>query len=135
MDLSATLGLSQGTAGSVYQNIDFTNLAKVACTLYGYPGVSLAGGTPIAEIGRAAVENPTPPRALITLAPGGSGSALLQITDARNYPAARCDPVPATYLQIFPPNQTTPLYLAYTATACAKPVALLHVSVVTAGKA
>ena len=63
-------GLSQGAAGSVYQVLDFTNISNVSCTLYGYPGVSLAGGDPVKHIGLAADENPNPPRKLVTLAPG-----------------------------------------------------------------
>src|SRR5215470_4847026 len=39
--LQVKLGASQGTAGSVYTTIDFTNISNVTCTLYGYPGVSL----------------------------------------------------------------------------------------------
>ncbi|MDX6390804.1 MAG: hypothetical protein QOJ73_1867, partial [Streptosporangiaceae bacterium] len=38
--LKAKIGISQGTAGSVYTVIDFTNIGTVTCTLYGYPGVS-----------------------------------------------------------------------------------------------
>ncbi len=54
---------------------------------------------------------------------------------AGNYPAAKCHPVTADYLQIYPPNQTTAIPLAFTATACAKPVGLLTVSVVLPGAA
>jgi hypothetical protein len=49
-DLQAKVGISQGAAGSVYQVIDFTNISSVTCTLYGYPGVSLAGGTPVTQV-------------------------------------------------------------------------------------
>src|ERR1700733_9581827 len=43
--LNGTTGLSQGTAGSIYVNIEFKNLNNVPCTLYGFPGVALAAGT------------------------------------------------------------------------------------------
>ena len=86
--LGAKLGLAQGTAGSVYQVIDFTNISNVSCTLYGYPGISLAAGTPVTQIGLAATENSTTARQLVTLAPGAVANALLQITDAHNYPAS-----------------------------------------------
>ena len=52
---------------------------------------------------------------------------------AANFPPSRCDLKDATYLQIYPPNQTTPVYLKYKAQACAKPVQILTVSVVKAG--
>ncbi|MET8582200.1 DUF4232 domain-containing protein [Streptomyces collinus] len=126
-------GVSQGTAGSVYQVIDFTNIAQTTCTLYGYPGVSLAGGSPVHQIGPAATRNTTGPRALVTLAPGATGNVLLRITDAGNYPAAQCHPTAAQYLQVYPPGQTTPIYVAYTSTACAGTVGLLSVSALQPG--
>jgi hypothetical protein len=131
--LSVKLGLAQGTAGSTYIVIDFTNISGVTCTLYGYPGVSLAGGSPVAQIGLAAVENPSPPRELVTLAPGAVANALLRIVHAASFPPTRCHLVQVTYLQIFPPNQTTPVYLRYHTQACAKPVHLLTVGVVQPG--
>jgi hypothetical protein len=131
--LKAKIGISQGTAGSVYTVIDFTNISTVTCTLYGYPGVSLAGGTPVKQIGLAAAESKVTPRTLVTLAPGATANALLQIVDAGNFPAAKCGMVTAHYLQIFPPNQTTPIYLSFTSAACSKPVQTLNVSVVMTG--
>ncbi|MFF5025399.1 DUF4232 domain-containing protein [Streptomyces collinus] len=131
--LKATPGVSQGTAGSVYQVIDFTNIAQTTCTLYGYPGVSLAGGSPVHQIGPAATRNTTAPRALVTLAPGATANALLRITDAGNYPAAQCHPTAAQYLQVYPPGQTTPIYVAYTSTACAGTVGILSVSALQPG--
>ncbi|MGW1811755.1 DUF4232 domain-containing protein [Streptomyces sp. NPDC002078] len=132
-DLNARPGISQGTAGSVYQVIDFTNISQTTCTLYGYPGVSLAGGSPVRQIGPAATRNTTAPRALVTLAPGSTGNALLRITDAGNYPATQCHPTAAQYLQVYPPGQTTPIYVAYNSTSCAGTVGLLSVSAVQAG--
>jgi Protein of unknown function (DUF4232) len=126
-------GVSQGTAGSVYTVIDFTNISHVTCTLYGYPGVSLTSGKPGAPIGQPAVENPATPRQLVTLQPNVTGNALLQIVDAQNYSPSRCGPVTAHYLKIYPPNQTTPVYLHYRTQACTKPVHLLTVDVVKPG--
>jgi hypothetical protein len=131
--LVAKLGLSQGTLGSSYQVIDFTNISAVTCTLYGYPGVSLAGGRPVTQIGLAATENPKPPRELLTLAPGATVNALLRIVDIGVYSPSKCGPVQATYLQIFPPNQTTPIYVAYRTMTCSKPLNVLSVNVVQAG--
>jgi Protein of unknown function (DUF4232) len=132
-DLGLKPGLAQGTAGSVYQTLVFTNLSNASCTLYGYPGVSLGAGHPVGQVGLAANENPSPPRKLVTLAPGAKANALLQIVDALNYPTSRCSPVKTTWLTVYPPNQTTPIYLAYKTTGCAKPVRILTVSVVQPG--
>ena len=126
-------GVSQGAAGSVYQVLDFTNISNVSCTLYGYPGVSLAGGQPVTQVGLAAGEDPTTPRKLVTLAPGQVANALLRIVDALNFPASKCGPVKTQWIQVYPPNQTTPIFLGYKTTACSKPVRILSVSVVQPG--
>lgn len=131
--LQAKVGTSQGAAGSVYVALDFTNIGNVTCTLYGYPGVAFAGGSPATQIGLPAKENPTPPRQLVTLAPGKVAFALLRIVQADNYPASQCAPVHADYLQIYPPNQTKPIFLSYSGTACAKNIRLLTVNVVQPG--
>src|SRR5450755_4646466 len=123
-------GVAQGTAGSVYTALDFVNISNVTCTLYGYPGVSLASGQPVTQIGLAAAEDHAHARELVTLAPHAVANALLRIVDAGNFPPAKCHPTPATFLQVFPPNQTTPIYVGYTAQACSKPVLLLTVGVV-----
>jgi|ERR1035438_1339174 hypothetical protein len=131
--LGAKIGVSQGTAGSIYTVIDFTNIGNVTCTLYGYPGVSLAGGKPVTQIGLAATRSTITAKVLVTLKPGAVANALLQIVDAGNYSPATCGPATADYLQIYPPNQTTPIYLGYKSAACSKSVHILTVSVVVPG--
>lgn len=131
--LAVKAGLSQGAAGSIYQVLDFSNISNATCTLYGFPGVSLAGGSPVKQIGLAAAEDHSSARVLVTLAPGAVANALLRIVQAANFPPSRCHLVNSDYLQIYPPNQTTPAYLKYQAAACAKPVQVLTVSVVKPG--
>lgn len=111
--LSAKIGHSGAAAGSVYTDIEFTNISNTTCTLYGYPGVVLAGGSPVSPIGQSAAEDPGTPRRLVTLAPGAVASA--------------------TYLQIIPPNQTTPIFLPYQATACATRINILTIDVTKPG--
>jgi hypothetical protein len=134
-DLQAKPGVSEGAAGSVYQVIDFTNIGSAPCTLYGYPGVSLTTGTtPATQVGAAASRSTAAGPTLVTLAPSQTGNALLRITQAVNYPASECSPTATTYLQIYPPNQTTPIYLPYASTGCAsKSVNLVSIGVVQAG--
>jgi hypothetical protein len=131
--LQVKLGVSQGTAGSVYTTIDFTNISNVTCTLYGYPGVSLQTARPLHQIGKPAKENPATPRKLVTLQPQTTANALLRIADAGNYPESMCGMTTAHYLQVYPPNQTTPAYIKYTTQACSKPVRLMTVDVVKPG--
>jgi Protein of unknown function (DUF4232) len=135
MDLGAHVGLAQGTAGSIYQVIYFTNLGNAPCSLYGYPGVSLAAGSStVNQVGAAASRSTATAAAVVTLGAGQSANAVVRIVEAGNYPTTTCKPTATTYLQIFPPGQTTPIYLAYKTTGCASSsVNLLSVSVMTAG--
>ncbi len=133
--LTASLGAGSGAAGSTYFPITFTNTSGSTCSLYGYPGVSFVTAAG-AQVGAAATEDPTYPRQLITLAPGVTAHAELKIGNAQNYPAATCDPATVDRLKIFPPGQTSPLYLTLSATACASTtVPILAVQTVQPGRA
>jgi Protein of unknown function (DUF4232) len=131
--LRADVGATQGTAGSVYTVLVFTNLNNASCTLYGYPGVSFGAGTPVTQVGLAAAENSGTPRELVTLKPGGVASAQLQIVDAGNFSPSQCHRVTTSWLQVYPPNQTAPLYVHYTSDTCAKRVQILTVGAVRPG--
>ena len=126
-------GVSQGYAGGVYVVIDFTNSSGSTCKLYGYPGVSLVSGPPYMQIGLAAKRSTSTPKTLVTLAPGATANALLQIVDALNYPSASCGPTKATALKVYPPNQTVPVYLPNTSNGCTKPVQILYIGAVRPG--
>jgi len=132
--LDVKQGLGQGYAGGVYEVIDFTNTSNAPCSLYGYPGVSLVTGPPYTQVGLAAKRSTTSGQVkLITLAPGATANALLQIVDALNYPSATCGPTKATAVKVYPPNQTAPVYLPNTSTACSKPVQTMNIGPVQAG--
>ena len=135
MDLGAHVGLAQGTAGSIYQVIYFTNLGNTPCTMYGYPGMALAAGSSqVNQVGAAASRSTETAAKVVTLDAGQSANATLRIVEAGNYPTGTCQPTATTFLQIFPPGQTTPIYLAYKSTGCASSsVNLLSVSVMTSG--
>jgi len=132
-DLQVKLGLAQGTSKTTYQVIQFVNHGSVACVVDGYPGVNLAGGTPAAPIGLPAAHTGSPAAKEVTLQPGGVGNALLQITNARMYPAATCGPVQAQYLIVYRPNRAAPVKVAYGTTACSKPVRMLQISAISLG--
>jgi Protein of unknown function (DUF4232) len=133
-DLQVKVGTGEGAAGSVYQVIDFTNSGSAPCTLYGYPGVSLGSGSPVTQVGAAATRSNTSAAAVVTLAPGATGNALLRVTQAMNYPSATCSPKATTYLHIFPPNQTAAVDVAYKSTGCGKEaVKLLTIGAVQPG--
>jgi hypothetical protein len=132
------LKLAEGTtgaaAGSVYMQIEFTNTSGRTCTLFGYPGVALTTSTaPGSQVGAAAARSTGKPKLVITLTPGKTASATLQIAQVVNYPASRCEPVSARYLQVYPPGQTSAVYLPYTGQGCTKPVFVLGIEPVQAG--
>jgi hypothetical protein len=132
--LQVSLGLSQGATGHIFQAIDFTNISSATCTLYGYPGVSFAAGSPVTQVGLAADEDPTTHRVLVTLGPGDVANALLTYLQAGFYSPAKCAPANTTYIQVYPPNQTTPAYVAYKSQICSnKHIHELKISSVHAG--
>ena len=131
--LNGSIGLTQGTAGSVLVTIVFKNLDNVPCTLYGFPGVALAAGTPVTDVGQPSTESPTTARELVTLAPGGFAYATLEISNAGNYPASTCTQVPTDWLEVIPPNQSVPLNISYSSTGCQGSASLLTVTAVRPG--
>jgi Protein of unknown function (DUF4232) len=132
--LNIKQGLAQGYAGGVYEVIDFTNTSNSPCSLLGYPGVSLVTGPPHTQIGLAAKRSTTSGTVkLITLAPGATANAQLQIVDALNFPSATCGPTKAAALKVYPPNQTAPVYLPNTSEACTKSVQTMNIAPVQAG--
>jgi Protein of unknown function (DUF4232) len=125
---------TEGAAGSVYQNIDFTNIGSSPCSLYGYPGMALGTGMPFRQVGAAATRSTAASAALVTLSPGQTANALLRVVQALNFSPATCSPTATTYLQIYPPNQTAAIYLPFNSTGCtSKSVNILSVGVVQAG--
>jgi len=132
--LDVKQGLAQGYAGGVYEVIDFTNTSNAPCSLLGYPGVSLVTGPPHTQIGLAAKRSTTSGQVkLITLAPGATANAQLQIVDALNYPSATCGPTKAAALKVYPPNQKASVYLPNTSETCTKSVQTMNIGPVQAG--
>lgn len=136
--LHLSIGTGNGAAGSVYYPLVFTNTSGSACTLFGFPGVSFVTGIGGSQIGHAATRNSDAPRQTVTLAPGGVAHATLQVVQALNFPPAKCQLTTAHWLKVYPPNQTEPVFLNFTAKACAataKDVTVLNVAPVRPGAA
>jgi hypothetical protein len=131
-DLTAKIGQTEGAAGSIYVTLDLTNNSGKPCTLYGYPGVSLANGT--TQISPGASRSTTNPAKLITLGVGATANAVLQVAQAANYPTSTCAPKSTNAIKIFPPNETVALYVPYSTTACTSTAAhQLNIQVVQSG--
>ncbi len=91
--VQVTLGLSQGTKSVTYLGDRLHQPRSQACSLGGYPGASLAGGTPLAQIGLAAMRLPAEGSVQpVVLNPGQVANALLQISHASNFPRPRAIP-------------------------------------------
>ncbi len=135
LHVAVPAGSGSAAAGSSYYPIQFVNTSSSPCTLYGYPGVSFVTAAGGSQIGAAATRNPTAPAQLVTLSPGQTVHAVLQVVDAMNYPASDCGMVTAHWLKIYPPNQTVPVYAGFTAKTCSKPKTILSVETVQTGAA
>jgi hypothetical protein len=120
-------------AGSSYYPIQFVNASGSPCTLYGYPGVSFVTSAGGSQIGVPATRNPATSAQLITLSPGETVHAVLQVVDALNYPASDCGLVTAHWLKVYPPNQTAAAYVSFTAQTCSKAKTILSVETVQTG--
>jgi hypothetical protein len=131
--LQIKLGPADGYAGGTYQTIDFTNTSGSPCTLTGYPGVSLVTGPPYKQLGVPAKRSTSRPAQVVTLAPGATASAVVQIVDALNFPSPSCEPAKAAALKVYPPNQFTAVYLPDTSYGCGKSVQIMYIAPVRPG--
>jgi len=107
-----------GTAGSVYYNLEFTNLSGHTCTMFDYPGVSavnLAG----TQLGSAAHYSSVAKPTVVTIAEGATASAVVQIVDVGVFPGT-CAPVHAAGLRVYPPDQTTAKIVPFPFLACSR---------------
>jgi hypothetical protein len=116
--LKLSTGTGSGAAGSTYYPLDFTNVSRSACTLDGYPGASFVTGPSGTEIGTPAFRDSAVTSHLVTLPPGGTAHAVLQVQLAQNYPAAICKPASARWLEVFAPGSTVALNLRFSAVTC-----------------
>ncbi len=115
-----------GTAGSIYYKLEFTNLSGSTCTLTGYPGVSgvnLAGH----QLGSPGGHDTATAAHTVTLANGATKTATLRIVEAGNFPSSRCHMTEAAGLRVYPPNQTVSKVVPFPFYACSRtgPVYLL----------
>jgi hypothetical protein len=134
--LRLAISNGNGAAGTIYYNLDFTNVSSAPCLLQGYPGVSLvsAPSTAGSQIGADAKRTPVSPPRPVTLSAGQTAHAQLGVAEAGNFPVSSCHPVTAHYLKVFPPDQTVAGYLKFTAQTCASTSQpTMRISPITAG--
>ena len=105
-----------GAAGSQFVLLTFRNAGSSRCVLDGHPGVSFVGGGAGRQIGSPAVR--TGSLRQVTLAPGQTTTAVLQVADAGNYDAATCAPTTADGLRVYPPGSRASRFVSFRVQAC-----------------
>ncbi len=108
-----------GTAGTIFYTLNFTNLSGHPCVLRGFPGVSavnLRGGM----LGRAARRDTGQTVRSVTLTNGHTAHAVLGIVDIGALPTTSCPPTTAAGLRVFPPNQKASKVIPFPFPACGR---------------
>ena len=114
-------GAGGGYAGGVGLPLEFSNVGRRTCTLYGYPGVSATRGA--TQVGPAAGREKQP-HAAVTLSPGATAHAFLRIVD---WGAVCSSAVTVNGLRVYPPGQRAAKSIDYSFKVCA------HRGVLSAG--
>jgi hypothetical protein len=120
---------SNGTAGSIYYPMEFTNLSSGTCYLYGHPGVSAVSGTGH-QLGKSAQWS-AGKSAIVNLAPGATAHAMLQYVVVQLSPS--CHPVNAAELSIIPPAQTSSTGAFWDQSSCTTGPVYMAVGVIQPG--
>lgn len=115
-DLTASIGSPNGAAGSTYYVLTFTNTSDASCVLSGYPGVSYVAGSAGTQIGAPAARLPGTVAA-VTVQSGSSAFATVREVAAANY-ASSCGLTEVAGLRVYPPNETTALFVAQNSQGC-----------------
>jgi hypothetical protein len=120
------LGIGNGTSTStsISYPLEFSNVGRFTCSLFGFPGVSaVINGN---QIGGAA--HHVGSRFLIILAPGQTAHAALTVRSAGS--VSGCNKRPGARLRVFAPNQSAHTIInGFTFTACSNRTTLSVTSV------
>ncbi len=120
----------EGGAGNVYTTLALRNSSGFACSIAGYPGVSLVDSN-YRQIGRAARWDPRPVHRLVLL-PGGAASTTIRSLNP-GVGTTNCLP-PSAALRIFPPDQRVPLFVPARLSECLGSLSVLPFVAGTAGE-
>lgn len=103
-------------AGSTFDDVLLRNTGGTTCLMTGWPGVSFVTGSQGRQVGAPAARQGTP--AVVSLAPGASAEALLQVAEAGNF--APCTTTSVRGLRVYPPNQRDAVFVPMPTKACAQ---------------
>lgn len=125
-DLAVSFRMAGGAAGSVYGYMRLKNVSRSDCSVDGYGRIAYVAYQNGHRVGSHAVHMTGKPVRHV-LQPGQRVRALLQLTQAGNYPRKMCDPTAVRWLRVYAPGSRTPSFVAYRTTGCSNPsVKLLH---------
>jgi hypothetical protein len=110
-DLNLGLGQSDGTAGTVYIALQFTNKSRSNCVLVGFPGVSYVGNGNGQQVGAPAVRDGGI-GSQVTLKPGQLASSIVGMVDISVFDPAVCKPTPVAGFRVYPPDETASMFVA-----------------------
>lgn len=117
-DVDLSLGKGEGTAGTQYRPLRFTNVGDTACVVHGYPGVSYVAGDDGHQVGPAAYRTGGKGDP-VTLQPGDTAHAAVGFVQVHNYDPAECQPTKVRGLRVYPPQETNSMFVPVQGTGCA----------------
>jgi hypothetical protein len=120
-DLSLSLNHGEGTAGTYYRALIFTNKGERTCTIQGFPGVSYVTGDDGHQVGQAAERNGAKKPA-VTLEPGDSAHVTIGFLDVGAFDEATCQPTKTRGLRVYPPHEYDSMFVPADGLGCAKDV-------------
>jgi hypothetical protein len=133
-DLTVALGASEGTAGTMYRALVFTNSGDRTCVIQGFPGVSFVAGDDGHQVGEAAVRTGTKGPAVV-LKPGATAAAPVGFRNVTAFDPAVCRATDVRGLRVYPPHERRAEFVPFDTQGCAGvvPGGQLTVATVHAG--
>jgi Protein of unknown function (DUF4232) len=108
---------SDGAAGTVYYPLEFTNLSKQTCTLYGFPTVSAIAANGH-QLGRPAAPDHAVQPSAVRLTPAATAYAALGYSDVITGNCPNTSKRVAYELRVYPPGQTQSDHVFWDLPAC-----------------
>lgn len=102
-DLEVSLGKAEGTAGTTYRALVFTNTADDHCKIEGIPRVLLVAGQDRHPVGAEATPVGSAGPA-VTLKPGTAATASVGFVNVGNFDPEACQPTDVLGLRVYPPG-------------------------------
>lgn len=116
-DVDVAIGGSEGTAGTMYHALVFTNTGRRTCTIQGFPGVSFVAGEDGHQVGAAATQVGERGPAVV-LTRGAKATAPLGVVNTDNFDPAACQPVAVRGLRVYPPQEKKAEFVPWDTRAC-----------------